>query len=127
MRSLIEEAYGWLTERGSLFHASGKGRPVLRWKNGYKLITAIEAQTMLGFNSVFLWKNDEKPNTTFVEDRLQGRYHERGLPRRLHRQVGMGDNGFYDQPGEVELYKVYLTYSFDVKAAIDDDVVVVVE
>ena len=71
-RSLIEEAYGWLTERGSLLHASGKCRPVLRWKHGYKLITADDAQTMLGFNSVFLWKNDEKPNTTFVEDRLHG-------------------------------------------------------
>ena len=82
---------------------------------------------MLGFDSVFLWKNDEKPNTTFVEDRLQGRYHELGLPRRLHRQVGMGDSGFYNEPEEVELHKVYLTYSFDVKAAIDDDVVVVVE
>ena len=104
-RSLIEEAYGWLTERGSLFHASGKGRPVLRWKHGYTLITADDAQTMLGFNSVFLWKNDEKPNTTFVEDRLQGRYHELGLPRRLHRQVGMGDNGFYIEPKEVELHK----------------------
>jgi hypothetical protein len=82
---------------------------------------------MLGFDSVFLWKNEEKPNTTFVEDRLQGRYHILGLPRRLHRQVGMGNNGFYDQPGVAELHKVYLTYSFDVKAAIDDDVVVVVE
>ena len=126
-RSLIEEAYGWLTERGGLLHASGKCRPVLRWKHGYKLITADDAQTMLGFNSVFLWKNDEKPNTTFVEDRLQGRYHELGLPSRLHRQVGMGDNGFYTEPEEVKLHKVYLTYSFDVKAAIDDDVVVVVE
>ena len=56
------------------------------------------AKEQLGFRSVFVWKNDEKPNTTFVEDRLQGRYHELGLPRRLHRQVGMGDNGFYIEP-----------------------------
>jgi hypothetical protein len=82
---------------------------------------------MLGFNSVFLWKNDEKPNTTFVEDRLQGRYHDLGLPRRLHRRVGMGDNGFGDTPEEFKLHKVFLTYLFDVKAAIDNDVVVVVE
>jgi hypothetical protein len=30
MRTLIEEAYTWLTERGSTSIASGKGRPVLR-------------------------------------------------------------------------------------------------
>ena len=82
---------------------------------------------MLGFDWVFLWKNDEKPNTTFVEDHLQGRYHELGLPRRLHHQVGMGDNSFYKQPEVFKLHKVYLTYSFDVKAAIDNDVFVVVE
>ena len=39
-----------------------------------------------GFRSVFLYKNEEKPNTTFVEDLLQERYHDLGLPRRLHRR-----------------------------------------
>ena len=48
-------------------------------------------------SSVYLWKNEEKPNTTFVEDQLQERYHDLGLPRRLHRCVGMGNND-YDEP-----------------------------
>ena len=54
-----------------MIHADGKGRPVLRWKDGHTLITTGEAKTILGFDSVFLWKNEEKPNTTFVEDCLQ--------------------------------------------------------
>jgi hypothetical protein len=109
-RTLDEEAYAWFTERGGKLYAAGKCRPVLRWKGGHKLITPLEAKTIFGFKSVFLWKNEEKPNTTFVEDCLQGRYHELGLPRRLHRQVGMGDNGFGDQPGVFELHKVFLSH-----------------
>ena len=94
-----------------------------------KPITMDQAKTMLGFDSVFLWKNEEKPNTTFVEDLLQERVHDLGLPRRLHRQIGMGNNGFYDEPvdEEDELHKVFLTYSFDVQAAIDAGEVVVVD
>jgi hypothetical protein len=128
-RALNEEAYAWLTERGSTMYPDGKSRPAFRWKGGHKLITPLEAKTIFGFKSIFLWKNEAMPNTTFVEDCLQARYqyHELGIPRRLHRQVGMGNNGFGDQPEVVELHKVCLTYSFDVQAAIDDDVVVVVE
>ena len=70
-------------------------------------------------------KNEEKPNTTFVEDQLQERYHHLGLPRRLHRRIGMGDNG-YDDDDEDELHKVFLAYSFDVQDAIDAGEVVVV-
>ena len=90
-----------------------------------KPITENQAKTMLGFDSVFLWKNEEKPNTTFVEDQLQERYHHLGLPRRLHRRIGMGDNG-YDDDDEDELHKVFLAYSFDVQDAIDAGEVVVV-
>ena len=130
MRSLGEEALRWLTERGSLF--SAKNRPVLAWapkedEDEPQAITQGEAKTMLGFSSVYLWKNEEKPNTTFVEDQLQERYHDLGLPRRLHRCVGMGNNG-YDEPEdeEGELHKVFLAYSFHVQAEIDAGLVVVV-
>ena len=130
MRSLGEEALRWLTPRGGLF--SGNNRPVLAWapeedEDEPQAITQGEAKTMLGFSSVYLWKNEEKPNTTFVEDQLQERYHDLGLPRRLHRCVGMGNNG-YDEPEdeEGELHKVFLAYSFHVQAEIDTGLVVVV-
>ena len=67
-------------------------------------------------------------NTTGVEDLLQERYHELGLPRRLHRQIGMGDNGWGqdDEPGVDELHGVFLTYSFGVQEAIEAGEVTVV-
>ena len=60
-------------------------------------------------------------NTTALEELLQRTVHDLGLPRRLHRRVGAGTNGF--KQSEVEgntprVHKVYLTYSFDVAAAI---------
>ena len=119
MRTLEFEALRWLTERGSRLTRCGRNRPVLRWATG-DLIRESEAKEQLGFRSVFVWKNDEKPNTTFVEDQLQQRYHDLGLPRRLHRQIAMGSNGF-DEREEVafELHKVFIAYSFDVQSAID--------
>ena len=135
MRTLEIEGLRWLSERGSQFTASGKNRPVLAWapedEDGQPVvIKESEAKAQLGFRSVFLYKNEEKPNTTFVEDLLQERYHDLGLPRRLHRRVGMGDNGFgethQDEAGATELHKVFLAYSFDVQDAIDAGEVVVV-
>jgi len=131
MRTLENEGLRWLSERGSQFHASGRNRPVLAWApdDGQPVvIKESEAKAQLGFGSVFLYKNEEKTNTTFVEDLLQERYHDLGLPRRLHRRVGMGDNGFgvQDEAGATELHKVFLTYSFDVQDAIDAGEVVVV-
>ena len=110
-RQLYEEGYRWLSERGSMF--SNKNRPVLRWNNG-DVITQSEAIESLGFESVFLWQNASKLNTTFVEDKLQAQYHGLGLPRRLYRQVGMGSNGAADLPCDGYVHKVFMTYSFDV-------------
>jgi hypothetical protein len=132
MQPLADEAFRWLTQRGSQFHASGKNRPVLRWRRqraagigkrrkASTIITATEANEELGFGAIMLYRNEEKPNTCGVEDLLQERYHELGLPRRLHRQIGMGDNGWGrdDEPGVDELHGVFLTYSFDVQEAIE--------
>ena len=135
MRTLEIEALRWLSERGSQFTASGKNRPVLAWapEDEYGqpvVIKGNEAKAQLGFRSVFLYKNEEKTNTTAVEDLLQARYHDLGLTRRLHRRcnrrVGMGDNGFQDEAGATELHKVFLAYSFDVQDAIETGEVVVV-
>ena len=55
-------------------------------------------------------------------------YHDLGLPRRLHCRVGMGNNGYVDEPENEkdELRKVFLAYSFDVQAEINAGWVVVV-
>ena len=61
-----------------------------------------------------------------------------GLPRRLHRRVGAGSNGFehvhgddedeYDEHGLPKaLHKVFMTYSFDVVHKITEGDVVVCE
>lgn len=78
-------------------------------------------------------------NTTGVEDMLQANCHGLDLPRRLHRVVGAGSNGFehhfgdddesdFDEDGHLKaLRKVFMTYSFDVVRAITKGDVVVVE
>lgn len=78
-------------------------------------------------------------NTTGVEDMLQENCHRLGLPRRLHRVVGAGSNGFerhhgddgesdFDEDGHPKaIRKVFMTYSFDVVRMIDEGDVVVCE
>ena len=77
-------------------------------------------------------------NTTGVEDMLQANCHRLDLPRRLHRVVGAGSNGFEHEHGDDEdefdehglpkaLHKVFMTYSFDVVRAIKKGDVVVME
>jgi hypothetical protein len=120
-RTLQLEGMAWITPRGS---RGGTTRPVLAWKkakhNGKTNITAVEARTAytqggLGFTSVTLWSGTEMLNATYVEDRLQQRYHELGLPRRLHRNCGKGGNGYNDRPETGErVHQVVLAYSSDV-------------
>ena len=131
-RLLHEEDLRFLTERGSSFLVGGRNRPVLGWNNGGnpKLITMQECRDELGFESVILWQNEKMVNTTHVEDLLQQKVHRLGLPRRLHRRIASGPNGFEHvvrEEEEFELHKVFLTYSFDVIEAVASDRVLVVE
>ena len=130
-RLLQEEDLRFLTERGSTFRVDGRNRPVLGWNNGGnpKLITMQECRDELGFESVILWQNEEMVNTTYVEDLLQSSVDRLGLPRRLHRRIASGPNGFEHVEREedgLELHKVFLTFSFDVVEAIANDRLLVV-
>ena len=129
-RSLGEEALRWLSERGADTATTSQNRPVLRWKIDGAVIKESEAKDVLKFNSVWIYQTDKGANASYVEDRLQMRYDGLGLPRRLHRQCGMGDNGFTEslknKDDGPELHKVFVTYSFDVKAAIASGLVEVV-
>lgn len=127
-RSLKEEAYAFLSLRGST--------PVIAWaevnKHGQpKTITMTQAKSQLDFGAAWLWKNEEQGNTTNVEDLLQQRYWDYDRPRRLYKACGAGANGYPDDHQQhfgnadtcLELHKVYITYSFGVIAAIDDGTV----
>ena len=83
----------------------------------------------LGFEPCVLHKDARKVNTTAIEDLLQSKCHDLGLPRRLHRRVGAGSKGFKryfsdDEEEEEEngrptkLHKVFMAYSFGAVPAI---------
>ena len=88
-----------------------------------------EAREKLGFKSCVLHGDVLKVNTTAIEDLLQSKCHDLDLPRRLHRVVGAGSNGFKryfpddeeeeDEDGRsTKLHKVFMAYSFDAVPAI---------
>ena len=129
-RKLREEDLRWLTKRGDL--AGGTNRPTLEWSEprGERThITMSEAREELGFKSCVLHEDVLKVNTTAIEDLLQRKCHDLDLPRRLHRVVGAGSNGFKryfsddeeeeDEDGRpTKLHKVSMAYSFDAVPAI---------
>ena len=89
-----------------------------------------ECRVELGFESVILWQNEKMVNTTHVEDLLQQKVDHFLLPRRLHRRIASGPNGFghvVREEEEFELHKVFLTYSFDVIEAVASRRVLVVQ
>ena len=87
-----------------------------------------EAREKLGFKSCVLHGDVLKVNTTAIEDLLQSKCHDLGLPRRLHRRVGAGSSGFKryfsddeeeDEDGRsTKLHKDFMAYSFGAVPAI---------
>ena len=138
-RKLREEDLRWLSTRGAL--GGGTNRPTLEWSvpRGERThITMSEAREELGFKSCVLHEDFLKVNTTAIEDLLQRKCHDLGLPRRLHRRVGAGSKGFKryfsddeeeeDEDGRpTKLHKVFMAYSFGAMPAIDKGDVVVCE
>ena len=84
-----------------------------------------EARRMLGFCSVELWVNEEKLNTTKIEELLQVHFFHLPLGRRLWRACGCGRLSAPDGE-EKRVHLVFLTYSFEVRAMITAGKVVVV-
>ena len=139
-RKLREEDLRWLSTRGAL--GGGTNRPTLEWsvprgERGERThITMSEAREELDFKSCVLHEDLLKVNTTAIEDLLQSKCDDLGLPRRLHRRVGAGSKGFKryfsdDEEEEEEdgrptkLHKVFMAYSFGAMPAIDKGDVVV--
>ena len=126
-RKLRDEDLRWLTKRGDL--GGGTNRPTLEWsvprgERGERThITMTEAREELDFKSCVLHEDLLKVNTTAIEDLLQSKCDDLGLPRRLHRRVGAGSKGFKryfsdddeeeDEDGRpTKLHKVFMAYSF---------------
>ena len=117
-RSLKEEAWRWLTERGANeMHTgrphSGQGnRPVLVWKESGETVTQAEA-IEIGFTAEFVYHSQLRKNVNSVEDKLQGLIDADQIPLgiKLHRAVAKGSQK-EDWEGECPanyLAKVFLT------------------
>mmetsp|Transcript_41305 Transcript_41305/g.95349 ORF Transcript_41305/g.95349 Transcript_41305/m.95349 type:complete len:324 (-) Transcript_41305:152-1123(-) len=113
---LKAECFRWVGGRDASMGGGGGANPTLRWPNG-DIIKQSEMIADLGFRSVVIYTHMSKPETTFVEDALQQSIHGRGLPRRLHRVVGAGSNGYEkrfgsEDPCKGQVHKVFVTYSY---------------
>ena len=120
MRTLEEEAFRWLTERGRneqhLGYTTGaRNRPVLmKMVNGIEeIITMKEAKTILNFKSVMVYQSQVKINGCRIEDEIQTQIHHLGLPYRLHRHVAKGNTQQSDAQllDPDYLHQVFITYS----------------
>jgi len=81
--------------------------------------TDDEAKKGLGMKYVVVYESNVKINAFAVEDALQTALQRFPLGRRLWRWVAMGQKEPATLPNEVNLYKVFITYSFEVQAAIE--------
>ena len=84
-----------------------------------KHFTDKEAKKELGLKYLVVYQSNIKINAFAVEDGLQTMLQHITLGRRLWRWVAMGQKEAATLPNEVNLYKVFITYSFDVQAAME--------
>ena len=84
--------------------------------------TAKQCQDELHMKYVQVYFSELKLNAHFVEDALQTRLQCYDLGVRLWREVAMGQGNKATEPEVGVMYKVFVTYSFDVHAAIKEGV-----
>ena len=103
-------------------------------------ITKTEAKDEFGFKAAFVFECNSVQTALIIEDLLQQRYHDYGLPRRLHQQCcrlcAGGRQSIWTRDGKINdelvesltpetdaLAKVYITFSVDLTQKISDGVV----
>ena len=104
-------------------------------------ITKTEAKGEFGFKAAFVFECNSVQTALIIEDLLQQRYHDYGLPRRLHQsccqlRTGRGEHRIWTGDGKINeelvksltpetdaLAKVYITFSVDLTQKISDGVV----
>eukprot|EP00976_Prorocentrum_cordatum_P110730 1195251-Prorocentrum_minimum.AAC.12 len=97
-RSLVEEAWRWLTQRGANEMHTGKphsgqgNRPVLVWKGTQRVITQKAKE--VGFTAEFVYWSKLRANVNAVEDKLQSLIDANGIELgiKLHRHAAMGSS-----------------------------------
>ena len=99
-RTLWDEAFEHLNFRGSLSGQGRRSRPVLLWSDG-SVVTKKDAITILGMESVWLFRDPHKQNAVQIEEALQRHFHHKiDLPSSVKpvgrgwRNVGAGSDGF---------------------------------
>jgi len=85
--------------------------------SGATHFTDKEAQTELGLKYVVVCRSNIKCNAFAVEEALQRALLHITMGRRLWRWVAMGQKEAHTLPNDVNVYKVFFTFSFDVQAA----------
>jgi len=87
--------------------------------------TEVEAKKELGMEFVVVYDSDVKLNAFAVEEALQRALQHIPLGRRLWRHAAMGQKEPATLPDD-NVYKVFITYSFVVQAAIKDNTCIVI-
>jgi hypothetical protein len=115
------EAYAFLSTRSSRRGSSLRDRYVLaRGPEDPSIkrhFTALQAQKELGMQFKVVYQSAVKINALAVEAALQNAMMNIPLGRRLWRWEAMGQTKPDELP-DVRLYKVFITFSFEVQAAI---------
>ena len=88
--------------------------------------TEVEAKKELGMEFVVVYDSDVKLNAFAVEEALQRALQHIPLGRRLWRHAAMGQKKQATLPNDVNVYKVFITYSFEVQAVINANKCIVV-
>ena len=117
------EAYAFLGTRGSRRRGGQRNRYILARGPAdpatKRHFTALEAQKELGMQFKVVYESTVKVNAYAVEAALQNALRKIQLGRRLWRWEAMGQPELHKMPDK-NLYKVFITFSFQVQAAIHD-------
>ena len=117
------EAYAFLSTRGSRRPGQPRNRHILARgpadPSTKRHFTALEAQKELGMQFKVVYESTVKVNAYAVEAALQNALRKIQLGRRLWRWEAMGQPELHKMPDK-NLYKVFITFSFQVQAAIHD-------
>ena len=129
-QAIEKEAYAWLGRRGANIKKrkrDGKiplNRPVLL--RGDRTLppekqhfTPKEAREELGMKCVMLYLSELRMNSYNVEDALQRELKTLRLSQRLWREIAKGQKEAHQEPENDVAYKVFVTFAFDIQAAIN--------
>jgi hypothetical protein len=123
-RGVKDEDLAWASPRGGSRPVLLRGDENPHAKRQH--FTPPEARKQLGFKSIQLFCSELILNAYQVEEELQTQLHHLPLGVRLWREIAMGQKDAGRLPKDGMAYKVFITYSFEVQAAINDNKCIVI-